>query len=405
MHREGYPVALFAFLILVAIVSILGPLLSGPFAELLRRAGPALLLLAIHALVHLRGFRGWAIPYHAVQTVLLVLIGVAAGTPSPIVTLTAWMCGETIAAAPTRRVRILATGWHGLVGLVLILAFEGVTGAVPWIAAATPTVGFVIVVILLYVREARARESAQELARELADANRRIAGYARRAAERTREDERRRMARDLHDTLAQGLTGIILQIQAAEAHIDGGNTGSARTILAASIDQARSTLAESRRVIDDLREGYTAEGVGSDLEAGIRSLAEKLTQQHGRPVRFTSRIGDTEEAHLTEPILAELADIVREAVHNAVRHGECEEVHISLAHEAGHLLIETRDTGCGFHVDRVPKSGHYGIRGMRERAERIGGELSITSEPGSGTRVAVEIRMPSLPEEADAPHV
>jgi signal transduction histidine kinase len=56
-------------------------------------------------------------------------------------------------------------------------------------------------------------------------------------------------------------------------------------------------------------------------------------------------------------------------------------------------------------VDRVPESGHYGIRGMRERAERIGGELSITSEPGSGTRVAVAIPLPSPPEEAEAPHV
>ncbi|MFW5786581.1 MAG: sensor histidine kinase [bacterium] len=390
-HSDGYPTVLFVFLVILSALSILGERPPESVGELLDRTGPALLLLAVHALLHLRGLRGRSILYHAVQTLLVALIGMVTKSVSPVITLTAWMCGETVAAEPARRIRLLGTAWHGLVGMVLILAVAGLQGAVQWIGAAVPTVAFVIVVTLLYARESRARASAQELARELADANRRIALYAAEAAARSRDDERRRMARDLHDTLAQGLTGITLQIQAAQAYLDDGRSGDAGAVLDTSLDQARRTLADARQAIYDLRKADATAPNGEPLSEVLRAVSRDLARRYGRPVRFTSRLAGYDEAQLPGAVVSEVTTILREAVHNAMRHAACDGVRMTLTRDDEALRLEVCDSGCGFDPDQVAANGHYGLRGMRERAEGIGARLSVAAAPGSGTTVTLAI--------------
>ncbi len=243
------------------------------------------------------------------------------------------------------------------------------------------------------------------LRRELADANRRIAVYAANAAARSREDERRRMARDLHDTLAQGLAGVILQIQAAEAHFDSGRSGDARAILTVSLDQARRTLVEARQAIDDLRKADATVTDDESLSHLIRSLSSDLTQHYGRPVHFTSRLAGNDEPRFPGAIVSELTSILREAVHNAMRHALCDDVHIALDHEDEYLRLDVRDGGCGFDPNRIEENGHYGLRGMKERAEGIGARLSVASAPGSGTTVTLAIPRASLPGRTEAPDV
>jgi signal transduction histidine kinase len=105
--------------------------------------------------------------------------------------------------------------------------------------------------------------------------------------------------------------------------------------------------------------------------------------------------GADRELSLPGPTLFELTNIVGEAVHNAVRHGECRSVAVRLRDAHGALELEIADDGSGFDVDQVPKRGHYGIRGMRERAKALGGELTVRSTPGTGTTVSVEIPLPT----------
>lgn len=379
-------------LLFIAAVSIVGEQLPESLREFLFRPVPALLLLGVHAFIHVRGITR-VVLYHAVQSALVAAIGLVSGNVSPVITLTAWMCGETVAMGESRRMRLVGTAWHAIAGLLIVALIAGADAALQWVLAAVPTIAFVIVIIVLYARESRARESAQELARELADSNRRIAEYAEQAAFRSRAEERQRMARDLHDTLAQGLTGVILQIRAAGAHLDGGRSERAKSILTDSLEQAQQTLSEARLAIEDLREADALDGIGTSgtIHESFQAVCSDLSSRHALPVRLVDDREKTGDIALPASTVFELSGILTEAVHNAVRHGACDAVEVRVRTLGASVHLEIADNGTGFDPSRVPETGHYGIRGMRERAESLGGALSIRSSRGGGTTVSVDV--------------
>ena len=396
MDHRGHPTALLVLLLLISAFSIVGEQPPEALRAFLLRSLPALILLGIHGLLHVRGL-GMVVLYHGVQSVLVAAIGIVSASVSPVITLTAWMCGETVAAETNPRTRVIGTIWHAVVGLLLIVLVAGAQSALQWIVAAVPTVAFVIVVIRLYARESRARESAQELARELADSNRRIAEYAEQAAFRGREQERQRVARDLHDTLAQGLTGVILQIRAAGAHLAGGRSDAAGAILTETLDQAQQALGEARRAIQDLREADAYDGGGGSSSGSVSdflgAFCGDLSRRHARPVGLVPD-ADGHDVRLPGSTLFELSSVLQEAVHNAVRHGGCRRVEVRMRAERASLHLEIADDGSGFDVRELPERGHYGIQGMRERAEALGGELRVRSSIGTGTTVTVAVPLP-----------
>jgi signal transduction histidine kinase len=205
---------------------------------------------------------------------------------------------------------------------------------------------------------------------------------AARAAEEQQRDaivaERTRFARDIHDTLAQGFTGIMMQLNAAEqrlprdsadarAHID-----KARELAAASLDEARRSVAALRIAS------------GSLLDA-IEQTARKLTSDSG--VQLDTQLEGQPYA-LPEQCEASLLRIAQEALTNAVRHSGTERIHILLAYRTGSVMLEIRDSGRG--MSGTEPSG-FGVDGMRERARQIGGEIQILSDPGRGTRIVVTV--------------
>lgn len=403
MENRGHPKVLLILLVLISALSIIGERVPESSRAFLSGSLPALLLLGVHAILHARGLKPILL-YHGVQSGLVAAIGIVSSSVSPVITLTAWMCGETVAVGATPRTRVIGATWHAAVGLLIVVLVAGSESALQWILAAVPTIAFVIVIILLYARESRAREAAQDLARELADSNRRIAEYAEQAVFRSREEERRRMARDLHDTLAQGLTGVILQIRAVEAHLNSGKTDAAKTILKGSLEQAQQTLAEARKAIVDLREADALDSVGPADSGGVveflRALCGDLSRRYNRSVSVTPVSLDTETeddgaVSLPRPTVFELTNIVREAVHNAVRHGECTRVEVSVSKVDSTLELEIADDGSGFDLGQVREGGHYGIQGMKERAQALGGQLSVHSTLGMGTTVAVALPLPT----------
>jgi NarL family two-component system sensor histidine kinase YdfH len=395
-------------------MSIFGENPPQSLADFLIGALPALLLLAFHVLLHMRGLSNQTV-YHGLQSALIAGIGFFSAGVSPVITLAAWMCGETVASESSRRVRIIATSWHAAAGLLIVVFVAGAESALQWVVAAVPTIAFVIIVILLYARESRARESAEELARELADSNRRIAEYAEAAAFQSREQERQRMARDLHDTLAQGLTGVILQIRAAGSHLDSGRSERASAILAESLDQAQHTLRDARRAIQDRREADALDAAGSasaanrDVGEFLTGVCDDLARRYELPVHFsdpTEQASDEAAGQSPDPTLPgsslfELAAIVGEAVHNAARHGRPKTATVGLRPVNGALELTVTDDGAGFDPATVPDRGHYGIQGMRERARAIGGQLRVTSAPGRGTTIIVTV--PTAPATNPAP--
>jgi len=199
-------------------------------------------------------------------------------------------------------------------------------------------------------------------------------------------DERARLAREIHDTLAQGFVGISSQLDAVALTLNG-RLDTARRHLDVARKMARHSLTEARRSVMDLRASALE---GHHLPAALSEAARQWTA--GTPVQVHVEVaGVTPE--LPEEMEQHLLRIAQEAVANTVKHARAREVRISLAMDDGRLRLSVADDGQGFEqTDAFSEiGGHFGLLGMRERAERLGGKLELHSTPGQGTQVEVKV--------------
>jgi signal transduction histidine kinase len=205
-----------------------------------------------------------------------------------------------------------------------------------------------------------------------------LAGQSRRAA---MLEERTRLAREIHDTLAQGLTGIIVHLQAAtNLHTTDPDDHAAH--LAAALALARHSLTEARRSVQALRPSDLAQ---ADLAGALGGLTQRLGAQAGVVINYAT--GGT-LARLPDAVEADLLRIAQEALANALTHAAATQISVALTVERGQLRLLIADDGCGFELTSVAK-GHFGLVGMRERAQRIGAVAVIRSAPGQGCSVLV----------------
>ncbi len=204
-------------------------------------------------------------------------------------------------------------------------------------------------------------------------------------------EERTRIARELHDTLAQGIAGVGLQIEAAEASLPSA-TGTTRVRRHLHLAKAmvRSSLSEVRRSIWVLR-AQTSLGAQS-AEGALAGSLRQLTAEHG--IALTLNV--TGEPRVLAPeVERTLLRVAHEAVSNAVRHARAGTIDVALGFERDAVRLNVRDDGRGFDPSAVSGNGggeHFGLQGMAERAGGANGELRIESQPGAGTRI--ECRLP-----------
>lgn len=244
-----------------------------------------------------------------------------------------------------------------------------------------PMIIFVVVYVTLYIRQLEAREQAQTLLTELEAANRQLSEYAAQVEDLTIAAERQRMARELHDTLSQGLAGLILQLEAADAHLTKERPERAQEIISQAMEQARATLSNARRAIGDLRSSVdTAPGLEQALEAEVKRF-ENAT---GLPCELDVQL----KSELPESIVETGLRIVSEALTNVARHAQAEHAWVQVEETDTQLCLEIRDDGQGFDPEAV-EAGHYGLLGMRERARLVGGTLIVSSEKEQGTVIKV----------------
>ena len=207
-----------------------------------------------------------------------------------------------------------------------------------------------------------------------------------------RVEERTRLAVELHDSISQNLSGISMQIDAAERLLGSDPVRTARHLGVAS-RTLTSCREELRNCIWDLRNQALEE---QDMNAAIR----RTLLQHLEGTELTVRF-NVPRARISDNTAHALMRIVRELAVNAVRHGHATAVRIAGAIEDGHLLFSVADNGCGFDPEKRPgiAEGHFGLQGIAERIRRFNGRLTIESAPGKGTRVAVSLRMPNNGQE------
>ncbi|GIJ28646.1 histidine kinase [Micromonospora qiuiae] len=271
---------------------------------------------------------------------------------------------------------------HWLLWSVLALFNAGLAGVISWFSTVTE----------------RQNANRKLLVEELAETNRRLAETMReneglhaqlltQAREAGVTDERQRMAREIHDTLAQGLIGIITQLEAAEQARDRHADWQRHVDTAVAL--ARESLTEARRSVRAVRP--------EALEtARLPEALAELARRWSTINEVRADVNVTGDAHPLHPeVEVTLLRAAQEALANVARHAEASRVGLTLSYMGDVVTLDVRDDGVGFSVTDVPAirraDGGYGLTAMRQRVARVGGELAVESEPGSGTAVSASV--------------
>jgi signal transduction histidine kinase len=196
--------------------------------------------------------------------------------------------------------------------------------------------------------------------------------------------ERNRIAREIHDTLAQGYVGISVQLEVL-----------AELLRLSKVEAAQKHL--------DLTRGYVRQGL-DDARQSIWALRSQDSGEITLPVKLRrlveSQGNDSLEATfsifgayrpLPPATEQEIQRVAEEAIHNVKKHAGALHLFVQLEYRPAEVALDVRDDGLGFATGEAPAPGHYGLTGMRERAATIGGKLEITSEPGSGTTIRLRV--------------
>ncbi len=198
-----------------------------------------------------------------------------------------------------------------------------------------------------------------------------------------RAEERARIAREIHDTLAQSLTAIGLQVEGALRHLPPGNK-EARSRLERALVVTQDGLQEARRSVLGLRRSPLD---GKPLSHGLGALARAFTSDTG--IRVELKV----DAELAVPgaVEAELYRIAQEALTNVRKHARATNVRLGLSAARGTAVLTISDDGKGLSLHGASRRGGHGIVGMQERAQLIGGSLRINASAGRGTRLTVRV--------------
>ena len=202
--------------------------------------------------------------------------------------------------------------------------------------------------------------------------------------------ERMRLAREVHDTLTQAFVGISSQLDAVETCMPESDARHARVYLDLARRMAQHSLTEARRSVMDLRSSVLeGQNLGAALQSGMRIWTA------GSGVEIAVDVTGSENS-LPQEVEQHVLRIAQEAVTNALKHAGASRIRVKLHMEERKLCLDIQDDGHGFEPDGVFSSlgGHFGLLGMRERAERLGGEMRLVSHPGQGTEVEVKVPLP-----------
>jgi len=347
---------------------------------------PYTLLLALHIIVHwnvnrIVQNRNRVVWYILGQSALAFIIISVAGNAGMLFALYMALIGETIGILGINRWGILSVLFYLALSFINLILFKAEESTSFWLLVSIPTVIFVGMYVTLYTRQAEAREQAQKLASELKLANRQLSEYAARVEDLTIANERQRMARELHDTLSQGLAGLILQLEAADAHLMNNRNDKARTIVADAMKQARATLTDARHAIDDLRKTSA-----DDLDSALHLEISRFTDATGIPCSFQA----DQIPPLADTVQETIVRAVAEGLTNAAHHAQARQVAVNVGVKDKNILVTIQDDGQGFDADAIP-SGHYGLLGIRERVRLVNGTFEIQSESGKGTTLKVQM--------------
>lgn len=224
-------------------------------------------------------------------------------------------------------------------------------------------------------------KSQREQRQRLTEANERLAQHASMVEQLTISQERNRMARELHDVLAHTLSGVAVELEGMRAMLRR-DPEQANELLNHSLQAVREGLTETRRALQELR-AKPLEELGVAL--AIQTLAESYANRSGFQLKLDI---DHNLGEFPVDVQQSIYRIAQESLANIANHSQAQNACVTLKQDKNLLKLVIRDDGCGFDPNLAQKESHYGLVGMRERAEMVGGDLSLESEPGQGTQVS-----------------
>ena len=236
-------------------------------------------------------------------------------------------------------------------------------------------IGYIIVRLVTAQRQQR---------QALTQANAQLAQYATTLEQLAVSRERNRLAAELHDTLAHTLSGTAVQLEAVKM-VWKTDPAQAQAMLEQSSQAIRTGLTETRRALKALRASPLEE---MGLALAVRSLAESVAEQTGAELCWHG----LEQVDTLAPVVEQgVYRVAQEALANIAKHALAQHLSVQLVQTNSRLTLQVADDGGGFELDRVDGEHHFGLKGMRERAEMIGGVLNVKSQPGRGTTVQLVV--------------
>jgi len=207
-----------------------------------------------------------------------------------------------------------------------------------------------------------------------------------------RVGERTRIARELHDSLLQGVQGLMFRLQAVRELLPGRAPAEAIEALDVALERGDKVIVEGRDTISDLRQSTVGD---SDIAQALTALGEELAAQGNNGAAPCVRVLVEGKQREIDPVLRdEICRIAREALRNAVRHAKAQKIEAGITYSDSAFLLHVRDDGIGMAPEAAnqgARAGHWGLTGMRERAKSFGGKLEVWSEQGAGTEIALTV--------------
>jgi signal transduction histidine kinase len=352
-----------------------------PVGVFLASAGPILVQHLVRQQADLLDLRNVVHAWQLLPALLIPLFIVAwqynftkvvvfsVGTTVVDVILTRWLI-------PVESIRSLASS-----DSPIALMFLGIMGVLINRMAIFIAVGFMVTRLMRTQREQRTA---------LLQANVKLTHYATTLEQLSTSRERNRLARELHDTLAHTLSALAVQLGAVDALWDESEP-EARALLTQSLTATRIGLTETRRALQDLR-ASPLEDLGIAL--ALRALAESAAARNGIAVE----VEIAEHLDALSPAQEQcLYRVTQEALENVSRHAAARHATLRLEQENDHLTLTVSDDGQGFDLNAAEPEQHLGLRGMRERADMVGGTLTVQSAVGQGTTVVLTVALSNQP--------
>jgi signal transduction histidine kinase len=305
--------------------------------------------------------------------------------------------GMVLRQLPVLFIGLVLVAWHyNLVSMLLFsvganLLEQALVFALGRFDASELIVFYFIIVIRtvcfivagVFINQLIAMLRAQQ--QSLEAANHQLAHYVSTLESLTVSRERNRMSRELHDTVVHTLSGLAVQLETAKAYWSV-EPDTAKSLLDQSLEATRNGLQETRRALKELR-ASPLEDLG--LALALRQLVQKAVER-GKLV--SDVLLPEQELILSPDVEQSIYRIAQEAIENVVHHANAAHLILRLTSPSDEVTLRIQDDGIGFPSDAKSPAGHFGLDGMHERAQLVGGSLTLHSKPGSGT--VIELRIP-----------